>query len=237
MAALPDILVVDDDAHIRDVVRFALEQAGHRVREAADGRAALAAFAASPADLVVLDILMPELDGLEVCRGLRLRSEAPILFLSSRDEELDRVLGLEMGADDYVVKPFSPRELVARVKGILRRVERRSASPISGAQRVERGALCLDLDRHTASWQGQPLVFTVTEFGLVHTLSGNPDKVYTRDELVRQAYGGDHHVTDRTIDSHIRRIRKKFKALQADSIETVYGLGFRLVLEPEDDSA
>jgi two-component system OmpR family response regulator len=230
---MADILVVDDDAHIRDVVRFALEQAGHRVREAADGRAALEAFAASPAELVVLDILMPEIDGLEVCRTLRRDSEVPVLFLSSRAEELDRVLGLEMGADDYVVKPFSPRELVARVKGILRRV-----NPVEGAGRaaecgvIVRGALEMDLDRHRCTWNGAVVTLTVTEFGLLQSLLGMAGKVYSRDELVERAYGAGHHITDRTVDSHIRRIRKKFRQLGADPIETVYGLGYRLVLEP-----
>jgi two-component system OmpR family response regulator len=225
------ILVVDDDAHIRDVVRFALEKAGHSVSEAADGKTALAEFARSAADLVVLDILMPELDGLEVCRELRRSSAVPILFLSSRDEELDRVLGLELGADDYVVKPFSPRELVARVKGILRR-SRRSASDTPAAPEViERGALRLDVDRHTCSWAGRPVALTVTEFDLLHSLLGMPGKVYTREELVERAYGAGHHITDRTVDSHVRRIRKKFEQCGADPIETVYGLGYRLVVD------
>jgi two-component system OmpR family response regulator len=225
------ILVVDDDAHIREVVRFALEKAGHQVHEAADGRAALAQFAGSPADLVVLDILMPEIDGLEVCRELRRHSEVPILFLSSRDEELDRVLGLELGADDYVVKPFSPRELVARVKGILRRVQPRDGLQAAQGQQaeiLELGSLRLDVDRHLCTWAGDSVILTVTEFDLLHSMLGMRGKVYTRDELVDRAYGSGHHITDRTVDSHIRRIRKKFKALGADPIETVYGLGYRL---------
>ncbi len=222
------ILVVDDDAHIRDVVRFALEKAGHEVSEASDGRAALAQFASLPADLVVLDILMPEMDGLEVCRELRRSSEVPILFLSSRDEEFDRVLGLELGADDYVVKPFSPRELVARVKGILRRTQPHSARPGSVPEIIERGALRLDIDRHMCTWAGQEVVLTVTEFGLLHSLLGMPGKVYTREQLVERAYGAGHHITNRTVDSHIRRIRKKFKDNGTDPIETVYGLGYRI---------
>jgi two-component system OmpR family response regulator len=223
---MAQILIVDDDAHIREVVRYALERAGHRVREAADGRAALAIHAGAPADLFVLDILMPEMDGLEVCRALRRQSEVPILFLSSRDEELDRVLGLELGADDYVVKPFSPRELVARVKGILRRATPGITEGV--AHRAQVGRLELDTDRHRCSWQGQLVALTVTEFELLHSLCGMPGKVYTRDELVERAYGAGHHVTDRTVDSHIRRIRKKFKSVGADPVETVYGLGYRL---------
>jgi two-component system, OmpR family, response regulator len=225
------ILVVDDDAHIRDVVRFALEKAGHRVSEAADGKAALVEFARSPADLVVLDILMPELDGLEVCRELRRSSAVPILFLSSRDEELDRVLGLELGADDYVVKPFSPRELVARVKGILRRAQRSASAEPAAPEVIERGALRVDVERHTCSWAGREIALTVTEFELLHSLLGMPGKVYTREELVERAYGAGHHITDRTVDSHVRRIRKKFKQCGADPIETVYGLGYRLVVD------
>ncbi len=232
------ILVVDDDAHIREVVCFALEKAGHATSEAADGRAALDAFARSPAELVVLDILMPEVDGLEVCRELRRESDVPILFLSSRDEELDRVLGLEMGADDYVVKPFSPRELVARVKGILRRAQRRNAPPTGEAgdreHVIELGPLRMDLQRFECTWEGVPITLTVTEFGLLQSLLGMPGKVYTRDELVDRAYGDGHHITDRTVDSHIRRIRKKFKAAGGEPVETVYGLGYRIRLEPGD---
>jgi two-component system OmpR family response regulator len=230
-----NILVVDDDAHIRDIVRFALERAGHQVREAADGRAALADFAASPADLIVLDILMPEVDGLEVCREIRRTSEVPILFLSSRDEELDRILGLELGADDYVTKPFSPRELVARAKGILRRALHPTTAD-AAARVVERGALRVDVDRHVCSWHGESITLTVTEFDLLHGLLGMAGKVYTREELVERAYGPGHHITDRTVDSHIRRIRKKFRECGADPIETVHGLGYRLVVdEPGDD--
>ena len=225
------ILVVDDDAHIRDVVRFALEKAGHQVREAADGRVALAEFARSDVDLVVLDILMPEIDGLEVCRELRRTSAVPILFLSSRDEELDRVLGLELGADDYVVKPFSPRELVARVKGILRRAQRSAAGERVAPEVIERGALRVDVDRHACSWAGRSITLTVTEFDLLYSLLGMPGKVYTREELVERAYGAGHHITDRTVDSHVRRIRKKFKQCGADPIETVYGLGYRLAID------
>jgi len=222
------ILVVDDDAHIREVVRFALEKADFRVEEAADGRAALDAFANGGADLVVLDILMPEMDGLEVCRELRRDSEVPILFLSSRDEEVDRVLGLELGADDYVVKPFSPRELVARVKGILRRAGRSVLASPEPGEVVDRGRLRLDVDRHRCTWDGEEVNLTVTEFGLLHSLTGMPGKVYTRDELVERSYGAGHHITDRTVDSHVRRIRKKFKELGGEPVETVYGLGYRL---------
>jgi two-component system OmpR family response regulator len=221
------VLVVDDDGHIREVVRFGLEQAGYRVLEAADGRAAVAIFREQPVDVVVLDIIMPEQDGLDVCRRLRERSQVPILFLSSRDDELDRVLGLEMGADDYVTKPFSPRELVARVKALLRRAAPAAAEDDASAP-LRRGELTLDPQRCQCQWGATPVVLTVTEFGLLRSLMGTPGRVYTRNELVDRAWGYGHHITDRTVDSHIRRIRKKFGAAGGDPIETVYGFGYRL---------
>ncbi len=220
-----NVLVVDDDSHIREVVRFALEKAGYSVVEAGDGAAALAAFAARPYDAIVLDIIMPEQDGIEVCRRLRESSDVPILFLSSRDEEIDRVLGLEIGADDYVTKPFSPRELVARIKALLRRSKPRPETPCN---RLERGELTMDPERHQCFWGATEVVLTVTEFALLHTLLRTPGKVFTRDELVDRAYGHGHVITERTVDSHIRRIRKKLKELGADPIETVYGMGYKL---------
>lgn len=229
---MADVLLVDDDGHIREVVRFALQKAGHRVVEAADGRAALDAFAAEPFDVVVLDIVMPEADGLEVCRQMRATSPVPILFLSSRDDELDRVLGLEMGADDYVTKPFSPRELVARVKAMLRRVEvdrAQAGAPATPAAEIRRhGSLSLDLTRHRAYWGETELTLTVTEFNLLAALLRAPGRAYTRDELVERAWGPGHHLEDRTVDSHVRRIRRKFAAAGGDPVETVYGLGYRL---------
>jgi two-component system OmpR family response regulator len=227
---LARILVVDDDGHIREVVRFALEQAGHDVREAADGRAALAAFAAEPPELVVLDIVMPDPDGIEVCRELRRTSRVPIVFLSSRDEELDRVLGLEIGGDDYVTKPFSPRELVARVKAVLRRGAAPDPPEAADARdaSLRRGEVSLDPVRHRCRLGAHELTLTVTEFDLLACLMGTAGKVYSRAELVERAWGGDVHVTERTIDSHVRRLRAKFAALGADPIETVYGVGYRL---------
>jgi two-component system OmpR family response regulator len=227
---MADILIVDDDRHIREVVRFALEQAGHRVYEAADGRAALARFAAEPVDAVVLDIIMPEEDGLEVCRKIRAQSTVPILFLSSRDDEFDRVLGLEIGADDYVTKPFSPRELVARVKAMLRRValEQQPVTEADAPQTLAQGPLRLDPARHRCWWSETEITLTVTEFALLKALFGMPGRAYNRDELVDRVWGPGHHITDRTIDSHVRRIRQKCRAVGDDPIETVYGLGYRL---------
>jgi two-component system OmpR family response regulator len=225
---MSSVLVVDDDSHIREVVRFALESSGYRVSECADGRAALTAFAEQPPDVVVLDIVMPEIDGLEVCRQMRARSKVPILFLSSRDDEIDRVLGLELGADDYVTKPFSPRELVARVKALLRRSAAAAAPEADAQPPVQRGALSLDVQRYRCTWGDAEIVLTVTEFALLRSLTGTPGRVYTRNELVDRAWGYGHVITERTVDSHIRRLRKKFAQLDADPIETVYGVGYRL---------
>lgn len=228
----PPILVADDDPAIRDVVRFALERAGFPVIEAANGAAALrAATSAAPA-LIVLDIRMPELDGIEVCRRLRRDNDVPILFLSSMDDEVDRVVGLEIGADDYLVKPFSPRELVARVKAILRRpptVTRDTPpSPAQPPGHPRHGHLTLDLDRVEAAWAGQVLPLTATEFGILRTLLAHPGHVYSRDRLMDGAYAVSRVVSDRTIDSHIRRLRAKFAAIGAEPIETVPGFGYRI---------
>lgn len=224
------ILVVDDDGHIREVMRFTLQQAGHQVLEARDGAEALRRFAEGGIDLCILDILMPEADGLDVCRRIRAQSRVPIIFVSSRDEELDRVLGLEMGADDYLVKPFSPRELAARVKAVLRRLQ---PDPVAASDHARsdlrrRGLLEMDHGRHRCTWNGQEVVLTVTEFGLLASLMATSGRVYSRQELVDRAYGQGHVITERTVDSHIRRIRQKLAALGADPIETVYGLGYRL---------
>jgi len=220
------ILVADDDGHIREVLRYALERAGHRVLEAADGAQALRLCADEPVELALLDILMPEADGLEVCRALRARGRLPIVFLTSRADELDRVLGLELGADDYVVKPFSPREVVARVKAVLRRAR---PAPDEPARALGCGPLRMDLERRRVAWGEREVPLTATEFALLQALLGRPGKVYTRDELVERAYGLGHAITDRTIDSHVRRIRRKLtEAGAADPIETVHGVGYRL---------
>lgn len=229
------ILVVDDDGHIREVMRFTLQQAGHHIVEARDGADAWRRFQEGGIDLCILDIVMPEADGLDVCRRIRASSRVPIIFVSSRDEELDRVLGLEMGADDYLVKPFSPRELAARVKAVLRRLQPDALPAPTEAGRGElcrRGLLEMDHGRHRCVWNGQEVILTVTEFALLSTLMATSGRVYSRQELVDRAYGQGHVITERTVDSHIRRIRQKLAALGADPIETVYGLGYRLREEP-----
>ncbi len=221
------ILVVDDDPHLREVVRYALARQGHQVREAQNGAEALRMHAATPADLIVLDVVMPELDGIDTCRELRKTSRVPVVFLSSRDEELDLILGLEMGGDDYLTKPFSTRELVARIKAVLRRATPEPA-PAEKPRAIVVGTLRLDLDEHRASGGDTEVVLTVTEFSLLRVLMGRPGKVYTRDELVEHAYGDHHHVSERTLDSHVRRIRQKFREIGMDPVETVHGLGYRL---------
>ena len=226
---MPTILVVDDDPHIREVVCFALKKDGFATVEAGDGEQALARFRELRPDLVVLDIVMPELDGAEVCRALRRISTVPIVFLSSRDDEVDRILGLELGGDDYVTKPFSPRELVARIRAILRRGKGEARDPTaSGGHWLEHGRLRLDLDRYTAFWQGHEVVLTLTEFGILRTLLTHPGKVFSRDQLMDGSYQDYRVVSDRTMDSHVRRVRAKFKALGADPIETLHGIGYRL---------
>ncbi len=222
-----DILVADDDPHIREVICFALEKAGMKTRAVADGTAALKEFERSPPALVVLDVGMPEMDGLEVCRRMRRTSDVPILFLSARDEEIDRVLGLEIGGDDYVTKPFSPRELVARVNVILRRL--RNGTVADEERTFAHGRLVLDEARHAASFDARPLALTSIEFSILKRLIERPAHVLSRDQIMARAYPANIHVADRTVDSHIRNIRAKFAAAGcADAIETVHGVGFRL---------
>lgn len=221
------VLVVDDDPSIREVVGFALQKAGFEVAEAADGHAALLAFGRVSPALVVLDINMPEMSGTDVCRTLRAESSVPIVFLSSNDDEIDRVLGLELGGDDYVTKPFSPRELVARVRAVLRRC----GAPVAEQQAddvLHHGQVRLDVDRFSVQVGDTPVVLTVTEFGVLKTLIRRPLKVYTRDELMQGAYADYTVVSDRTIDSHVRRVRRKFAQVGCDVIETVHGLGYRM---------
>ncbi|MEO1491097.1 MAG: response regulator transcription factor [Pseudomonadota bacterium] len=222
------ILVVDDDPHIRDVVCFALDKAGMTTRAASDGAEALAMTGTVQPDLIVLDINMPEMDGLELCRSLRRTSEVPILFLSSRDDEIDRVLGLELGADDYVTKPFSPRELVARINAILKRT--RSAAPTEEADATVRIAdLEIDPAEHRARWSGSEISLTATEFQMLLAFARQPRRVFTRDDLMRAVYAPGIHVSDRTLDSHVRHVRAKLADAGArDLIETVHGVGFRL---------
>ncbi len=221
------VLVVDDDPHIRDLLTFALGKAGLATREAGDGEAALAAIAERSPDLVILDINMPRMDGIEVCRRIRAQGPLPVLFLSSRDDEIDRILGIELGADDYVVKPFSPREVVARVAAILRRVNLSSPPPPPGGVRI--GRLSLDTDGWRTRWDDLEVSLTLTEFGIVKMLASAPRMVFTRDAIIDRIHGPGFALTDRTIDSHVRNLRAKFAALgAADVIETRAGVGYQM---------
>lgn len=238
------VAVVDDEDNIRETLAFALRREGYPVELYAHGGEAWEAFQRKLPGLVVLDILMPEMDGLELCRRIRSISEAiPIIFLTSRDDEIDRVLGLEIGADDYLCKPFSMRELLARVKVLFRRAayDQNSAqnSTQNGGPNAPRvpaeppplrvGELELDLQRYTVKWKGQHVSLTVTEFMMLHALVRHPGHVKTRKQLHQDGYPHDAYVSDRTIDSHIKRLRRKFEEVDAafDRIETVYGLGYR----------
>jgi len=224
------ILVVDDDPHIREVVCFALQQAGYRTHTANDGVDALTKHTRHSPDLIILDVLMPELDGLQVCRALREISPVPIVLLSSRDEEVDRIMGLEMGADDYVGKPFSPRELVARVKANLRRTKELDHAD-ENHHVITCGDYHIDTETFQASWQDTVLNLTQTEFALLRTLAGRPEKVFSRDALMQGAYDIRRVVSGRTIDSHIRRLREKLTDAGAPGITTVHGIGYRLLYQ------
>ncbi len=219
------ILVADDDAQIRDIVRIALTQAGLGVAEAGDGRAALEKAESLRPDLIILDIGMPEMDGLKVCRALRKTSEVPILFLTARADEIDRVVGLELGADDYVSKPFSPRELVARVRAILKR----SNGEVSDQVVLRRGIVSVDPARHLCHVNDEAVTLTSREMDLLERLIARPDHVMSRPQLVDAIYGTNVNVSDRTMDSHLRNLRSKLsKAGCADAIETVHGVGIRM---------
>lgn len=221
------ILIVDDDAHIRDVVRFALQKSGFRTIEGKNGSQALELVEKHSPDLLLLDILMPELDGTEVCRILRGSCSLPIIFLSSQDDEIDRVVGLELGADDYIAKPFSPRELVARVKAVLRRTDQKIPDT-SSSEELVCGKIRLNRGQFQIYYNDIQVELTATEFGLMEVLIASPNQVYNREQLMNLGYKTEHIVTDRTIDSHIRKIRHKFRKVGCEPIDTVRGIGYRL---------
>ena len=224
------IALVDDDRNILTSVAMTLEQEGFAVRTYTDGESALQALTARPVDLAVLDIKMPRMDGMELLQKLRARSALPIIFLTSKDEEVDEVMGLRLGADDYITKPFSQRLLLERIRALLRRNEAgRADAAGAGSGVMVRGDLALDDNRHRCLWRGQDIQLTVTEFLLVKALAARPGMVRSRDQLIDGAYGDSIYVDDRTIDSHVKRVRKKFRAVDDtfDRIETLYGIGYR----------
>ena len=221
------IALVDDDRNILTSVSITLEQEGFLVRTYTDGESALQGLTARPVDLAVLDIKMPRMDGMELLQRLRVRSQLPVIFLTSKDEEVDELMGLRLGADDYIRKPFSQRLLIERIRALLRRND---SSRIDGAGgTLVRGDLLLDETKHQCTWRGQDIQLTVTEFLLVKALAARPGLVKSRDQLIDAAYGENMYVDDRTIDSHIKRVRKKFRAGDDsfDHIETLYGIGYR----------
>ena len=224
------IALVDDDRNILTSVAMSLESEGYEVRTFSDGDEALRGLAQKPVDLAVLDIKMPRMDGMELLGRLRKTTNMPVIFLTSKDDEVDELLGLRMGADDYIKKPFSQRLLIERIRALLRREQ--LAADITHADPaavVTRGDLTLDGNRHACLWRGETIDLTVTEFLLVKALAIRPGHVKSRDQLMDAAYGEHIYVDDRTIDSHIKRIRKKFKAIDTEfgHIETLYGVGYR----------
>ena len=228
---MPTVALVDDDRNILTSLRMVLETEGYKVRTYNDGASGLEGLTEDPPDIAILDIKMPRMDGMELLRRLRQDSELPVIFLTSKDEEIDELFGLKMGADDYIKKPFSQRLLVERVKAILRRSAARSAeaTPATSENVVERGLLLMDQERHPCHWDGKPVTLTVTEFLILQALALRPGVVKSRDALMDAAYDDQVYVDDRTIDSHIKRLRKKFKVVDDnfDVIETLYGVGYR----------
>ncbi len=224
---MAQILIIDDDPQIRGVLRIALKQAGHDVAEAGDGAEGLAKARSGKADLIVLDIGLPEMDGLELCRRLRADNEAPVLFLTARDDEIDRVLGFELGGDDYMAKPFSPRELVARIRAILKRTSQPKGN--SKDTNLSHGALRLDPGRHLCTFDAVPVPLTAREMALLAHLMERPDHVSTKVQLTDAVYGPQIHVSDRTLDSHLRNLRAKLAGVGCtEAIETVHGVGIRM---------
>ncbi len=226
-----NIALVDDDRNILTSVSIALEAEGYRIQTYTDGASALDGLKQNPPDLAIFDIKMPRMDGMELLRRLRQKSDLPVIFLTSKDEEIDELFGLKMGADDFIRKPFSQRLLVERVKAVLRRFSPKEVvgPKENDAKVLERGLLTMDPERHTCTWKGEPVTLTVTEFLILQALAQRPGVVKSRNALMDAAYDDQVYVDDRTIDSHIKRLRKKFKSVdqEFEMIETLYGVGYR----------
>ncbi len=231
------IALVDDDRNILTSLSVALQSEGFVTRLYSDGESALKALSDNPPDLAVLDVKMPRMDGMELLRRLREKSAIPVIFLTSKDDELDEALGLAMGADDYIAKPFSQRLLIARIRAVLRRTEMRAQPEEGGeeseASEIERGRLRMDPARHRVRWDGKEVALTVTEFLILEALAQRPGVVKNRNQLMDVAYQDDIYVDDRTIDSHIKRMRRKFRVVDSEfkAIETLYGIGYRFAEE------
>ena len=230
---MANITLVDDDENIVASVSLALESHGHKITAYHDGASGLEALENSPPDLAILDVKMPRMDGMEVLRRLRQTSQLPVIMLTSKDVEIDEILGFNLGADDYIHKPFSQRLLLERVKALLRRsgVDASEADMMSetAGKAIKRGKLSMDPARHESTWDGKPVKLTVTEFLLLQALAQRPGFVKSRDSLMDAAYDDQVYVDDRTIDSHVKRMRKKFRMVdpEFDAIETLYGVGYR----------
>src|ERR1700723_4337623 len=228
---MPTIALVDDDRNILTSVSLSLEAEGYRVQTYTDGSTALDDLKSNPPDLAIFDIKMPRMDGMELLRRFRQKSDVPVIFLTSKDEEIDELFGLKMGADDFIRKPFSQRLLVERVKAVLRRASPKDATAPKevDSKVLERGLLRMDPERHTCTWKNEPVTLTVTEFLILHALASRPGVVKSRNALMDAAYDDQVYVDDRTIDSHIKRLGKKFKVVESEfeMIETLYGVGYR----------
>ncbi len=228
---MPIVALVDDDRNILTSVGMVLEAEGYTVQKYNDGAAALQGLQDNPPDMAIFDIKMPRMDGMELLRRIRQKTDLPVIFLTSKDDEIDELFGLKMGADDFVKKPFSQRLLVERVKAVMRRAVPRDGTPVQtdASKIIERGKLVMDSDRHACTWVGQNVTLTVTEFLILQALALRPGIVKSRDSLMDAAYDDQVYVDDRTIDSHIKRMRKKFREVdpEFDAIETLYGVGYR----------
>jgi two-component system response regulator ChvI len=225
------IALVDDDQNVLTSVGEALENEGYEVTKYTDGERALEGMSAEPVDLAVLDIKMPRMDGMELLRRIRQTSNLPVIFLTTKNEEIDELIGLKMGADDYITQPASNRLLIQRINTLIRRINLSNSEPDPNAHDVQicRGSLILDPDKHTCTWEEQPVTLTVTEFLILSSLATHPGHVRSRDQLLDAAFDGETYVNDRTIDSHIKRIRRKFEMIDHtfNNIETLYGVGYR----------
>lgn len=221
-----DILVVDDDRKTVDLIKMYLERDGHRVRAAFDGRQALDVARQAAPDLIVLDLMLPEVDGVAVCQAIRASSSVPIIMLTARSSEEEKLAGLEIGADDYITKPFSPRELAARVRAVLRRAD---AAEVRLAPIARYGDLTVDFGRHEVLWRDRPVAVTPREFRLLRVLAANPGRVFTRFELIERAFGVDYDGLERTVDVHLSSLRRKLEPDPGDPrlIVTVYGVGYK----------
>jgi two-component system response regulator ChvI len=228
---MPVIALVDDDSNIITSVSIMLEAEGYQTRSYMDGVAAFQGIHDNPPDMAILDIRMPRMDGMELLRRLRQRTDMPVIFLTSKEDEIEELLGLKLGADDFIRKPFSPRLLIERVKAVLRRaLWKHGSTPVVATNcTIQRGKLVMDPDRHVCTWDGRPVTLTVTEFLILQALTQRPGVVKSRDVLLDAAYDDQMYLHERTIDSHVKRMRVKFKQVDDsfEAIETLYGVGYR----------